>query len=276
MAVTLEALPKGHQFPLATFDLSPDWVREYTASVEDSAIPALAGYVPPLAVAALSIRTLLDSAGLPAGAIHLGQELVFKQAIGIGERLIGRARINSRGERGGWVLMGVELVVEDDAAKAVMTGRATITFPAGASAVASEASSAKSDLPNAIPQVDVLQPLTKNITQEKIDRYAVSSGDGNPLHTDPVFAATTRFGGTIAHGMLVLAYISEMMTESFGEAWLSSGTLKIRFRGAARPGDTVTASGRIVGREGNMTRCEVACRNQGRELLISGEAGVSA
>ena len=127
-----------------------------------------------------------------------------------------------------------------------------------------------------------LRAITKELTQEKINRYAKVSGDGNPLHTDPVFAAGTQFGGTIAHGMLVLAYISELTTAAFGRDWLTHGRLKVRFRGAARPGDTVTASGRVSsvgpvekGSDGlRPAVCEVECRNQNGEVLISGEASL--
>jgi len=122
---------------------------------------------------------------------------------------------------------------------------------------------------------DSLPVVTKTITQEKINRYADASGDHNLLHLDPAFAATTQFGGTIAHGILVLAYVSEMMTTAFGEAWLKGGRLKIRFRGAARPGDTVTASGRVVRVEGGETKCEVECRNQTGDVLVSGDAEVA-
>src|SRR6266542_3225267 len=92
---------------------------------------------------------------------------------------------------------------------------------------------------------DDLLAVTKIITQEKINRYADASGDHNPLHIDPEFAMRTQFGGTVAHGMLVLAYISEMMTGAFGKWWDAAG-LKVRFRGPARPGDTVTTSGRVL------------------------------
>ena len=121
-----------------------------------------------------------------------------------------------------------------------------------------------------------LGPVVKALTQAKIDRYALAGGDGNPLHTDPQFAAKTQFGGTVAHGMLVLAYLSEMLTAAFGEAWLAGGRLKVRFRAPARPGDTVTAAGRVVRSEGGCTVCEVECRNQRGEVLVSGEAEVRA
>src|SRR3989337_2739102 len=121
-----------------------------------------------------------------------------------------------------------------------------------------------------------LAPVVKEITQEKINRYAQAGGDGNPLHTDPEFADQTMFGGTIAHGMLILAYLSEMMTASFGQAWLSGGRLKVRFKAPARPGDTVSAVGHVVRAEGGRTVCAVECRNQAGETLVSGEAEVPA
>ncbi len=117
-----------------------------------------------------------------------------------------------------------------------------------------------------------LAPVVKEITQEKINRYAQAGGDGNPLHTDQEFAAKTMFGGTIAHGMLILAYLSEMMTAAFGQAWLSGGRLKVRFKAPSRPGDTVTAAGRVVRAEDGRTVCAVECRNQRDEVLVAGEA----
>ncbi len=122
---------------------------------------------------------------------------------------------------------------------------------------------------------DELPGVTRIITQDRINDYAAASGDHNPLHTDPTFAAGTQFGGTIAHGMLVLAYISEMLTAAFGKAWPASGHLKVRLRAPGRPGDSVTASGRVIRVDGPLTVCEVECRNPAGELLISGEASVT-
>jgi 3-hydroxybutyryl-CoA dehydratase len=120
-----------------------------------------------------------------------------------------------------------------------------------------------------------LPTITKAITQTKLHTYADAGGDHNPLHLDEEFAATTQFGGTIAHGLLVLAYVSEMLTAAFGEAWLSSGKLKVRFRAPARPGDTVTTFGSVVSAADGRISCEVGCRNQAGEVLIDGTAEVS-
>lgn len=121
-----------------------------------------------------------------------------------------------------------------------------------------------------------LPPVVKEITQKTIARYADASGDHNPLHVDPDFAATTQFEGPIAHGMLVLAYLSGMLTGAFGDRWLESGHLKIRFRAPARPGDTITATGTVTAVDGGFVSCDIECKNQTGETLISGQAQVSS
>ncbi|MGH9202486.1 MAG: MaoC/PaaZ C-terminal domain-containing protein [Vicinamibacterales bacterium] len=271
MPATLAALPKGHEFSLSAFDLSQAWVADYVAAVEDEAISALGDFVPPMATAALSIRALLKSAALPAGTIHLGQDLNFVNAASAGERLTVAARVASRGERRDWVLMAVELDVRGQTDASITTGRATVTFPNDAAAAlpAVESDGSRDELPGRD-----LPSVVKEITQEKINRYAAASGDYNPLHVDPAFGTRTRFGGTIAHGMLVLAYVSEMMTEAFGESWLAGGRLKARFRAPARPGDTVTTSGQLVRHESTLRTYAIACINGNGDVLISGEAEV--
>ncbi len=120
-------------------------------------------------------------------------------------------------------------------------------------------------------------PVVKQLTQEQIGRYADASGDHNPIHVDETFARSTPFQGTIAHGMLVLASISEMMAAAFGEAWLTGGKLRVRLRAPARPGDTITASARPqTARDSAMLAYAVECRNRQGELLISGTAEVPA
>ena len=118
-----------------------------------------------------------------------------------------------------------------------------------------------------------LTELRRLVTQEQINAYAEASGDYNPLHIDPEFAAKTELGGTVAHGMLILAYLSEFMTENFGENWINSGSLNARFKGAAYPGDTILVSGKVTGLEYEdnyvLVECDVFCSNQKEEPVIT-------
>jgi 3-hydroxybutyryl-CoA dehydratase len=123
-----------------------------------------------------------------------------------------------------------------------------------------------------------LPTVVRHVTQQRINLYAEASGDYNPIHVDPTFATSTPLGGTIAHGMLILAYASEMMTQAFGKSWLSGGRLSVRFKAAARPEDTITASGKIDSIESKdnipQVNCSLECRNQKGEVVIAGSAVV--
>ena len=123
-----------------------------------------------------------------------------------------------------------------------------------------------------------LPEVKRVVTQPNINLYAEASQDFNPIHIDEDFAKKTPLGGTIAHGMLILAYVSQMMGSAFGRSWLASGKLNVRFRTPARPGDTITMSGKIykIDKSEGQTyiNCEVLCRNQKGESVITGEAQV--
>ena len=125
-----------------------------------------------------------------------------------------------------------------------------------------------------------LPTIERKITQQRIERYAHAAGDFNPIHLDQEFAATTQFGGTIAHGMMVIAFISEMMTLAYGDSWALAGKLKLRLRAPSYPGDTLTAHGQVksVEEEDGQTviRCGVGVKNQDGGVVISGDASVVA
>ncbi len=132
-------------------------------------------------------------------------------------------------------------------------------------------------------QGDALPTIEKTITQTQIERYADAAGDHNPIHLNADFAVGAEFGGTtldgtIAHGMMILASISEMLTVAFGENWLTGGRLKVRFRGPVYPGETVTAYGNVKKvnnlNGANELTCAVGVRKDNGDISISGEAVV--
>lgn len=120
-----------------------------------------------------------------------------------------------------------------------------------------------------------VSPVTRTLTQPMLNAYADASGDHNPIHIDEAFAKTTPMGGTIAHGMLVLSFISEMMAGAFGPQWLATGSLDVRFRAPARPGDTVTARATAQEPKDGRLRYAVEVVSEAGEQLISGTAEVA-
>lgn len=79
--------------------------------------------------------------------------------------------------------------------------------------------------------------LVKTADQARMTAWGELSGDRNPLHVDPDYAVQTRYGGTIAHGHMVVAWIVEWLAARGPAAALSNMTLgALRFRAPVRPG----------------------------------------
>ena len=103
-------------------------VSAYVEAVGDSsASPATA---PPMAIAALSLRGVVQDLAIPGGTLHVGQELQFKRAVSPPETLDCRATLLQNSVRGDWRFLVVQLEVEDSSGRQVMEGKSTIMVPA--------------------------------------------------------------------------------------------------------------------------------------------------
>ena len=116
--------------------------------------------------------------------------------------------------------------------------------------------------------------ITKTVTDDDVVAYAEVSGDKNPVHLDDAYAAQTRFGERIAHGMLSAGFISAVLGTKLpgpGAVYLSQ-TLK--FRAPVTLGDEITATATVVNvKEGKpIFTLETVCTNQNGEKVLEGEA----
>ena len=116
--------------------------------------------------------------------------------------------------------------------------------------------------------------LTKTVTDQDVVAFAEVSGDTNPVHLSDAYAAQTRFGGRIAHGMLSAGFISAVLGTKLpgpGAVYLSQ-TLK--FRAPVKLGDEITATATVIEvKEGKpIFTLETVCTNQNGEKVLEGEA----
>lgn len=85
------------------------------------------------------------------------------------------------------------------------------------------------------------------VDQELIDRFADTTRDRMFLHVDPEKAAQTEFGGTIAHGFLLLSLLAPLRAQTPRpgvpgmRAGLNYGFDKIRFIAPVRSGKRIRA-----------------------------------
>src|SRR3954468_1725011 len=61
-------------------------------------------------------------------------------------------------------------------------------------------------LPADIAPGDRFATSGRTVTESDVVGFAALTGDSHPQHTDAVWAASSPFGGRIAHGMLVVSY----------------------------------------------------------------------
>ena len=258
---------------LGPIDATLDSVETYLRSVGDSSpIYNEAGIAPPLFSAASALGSLLKELALPPGAIHSLQEIETVTPVVIGSEVTAQALVEKPRRRAGLEFVTVVCTVESHGSIAIRS-KSTVLVPGE---VSSETRSKDGKNQNPGRIVSDLAVVSRSINQERLNAYARSSGDDNPLHLDSDFAAGTQFGGIIAHGMLTLAFISEMMAVAHGVDWLRTGSLRVRFKGAAYLGDQVETWGTLTKDQNSTLIYGVGANNIATgEELITGSAGLT-
>lgn len=85
--------------------------------------------------------------------------------------------------------------------------------------------------------------FTKTVAEADVYLFAGITGDFSPIHVDEEFCKGTRYGGRLAHGALLVGFISTVMgkmTDRLPPPGGVSYRYEVRFLGPVRLGDTVT------------------------------------
>lgn len=92
---------------------------------------------------------------------------------------------------------------------------------------------------------DALPKLVKSpVTHLQLVRYAGASGDFNPLHTDARIGEMIGTGGIIAHGMLIMGFLGQLLSDYMGPTALRK--FGVRFKGMTHLDDVITCTGTIT------------------------------
>src|ERR1051326_4666995 len=85
---------------------------------------------------------------------------------------------------------------------------------------------------------DEIPKLIKEpLTHLRLVRYAGASGDFNPFTTEPKIGEMIGTGGIIAHGMLIMGFVGQLLSDYVGPAALRK--FDVRFKGMTRLGDVI-------------------------------------
>ena len=116
--------------------------------------------------------------------------------------------------------------------------------------------------------------LSKSFSAGDVRQFSEISGDRNPVHLDAAYAAKTRFGRPIAHGMLVAGLISAVLGTELpgpGSIYLSQ---TLQFRAPVYIDDTVTAMVEVtaIRPDKPIVSLKTVCTNQSGQVVLEGEA----
>jgi 3-hydroxybutyryl-CoA dehydratase len=118
--------------------------------------------------------------------------------------------------------------------------------------------------------------FTKTVSETDVYAFAAITGDFYGVHVDEEFARTTRFGTRIAHGGLLVGFISTVMGQMAARVPPPGGVsyrYEVTFRQAVRFGDTITTELTLA--EARPERRELVfrarCANQHGETVLDGQ-----
>jgi acyl dehydratase len=114
--------------------------------------------------------------------------------------------------------------------------------------------------------------FAKTVGESDVYLFAGITGDLDPNHVDEEYCRTTPFGHRIAHGALIVGYMSTtstMVLQGFEGTVVSLGYDRIRLVKPVFIGDTVTVEYEIVAvdEERRRTTANVEVRNQHGEVV---------
>lgn len=123
--------------------------------------------------------------------------------------------------------------------------------------------------------------LQRHVSEAAVNAFAEVSGDHSPNHVDETDMAASTYKGRIAHGALLIAYMSACSTEIVErvpdvrrtETPVSLGYDRIRFLKPVFIGDDLTLryAVREVDPARRRTRSDITINNQRGELVCVGE-----
>jgi 3-hydroxybutyryl-CoA dehydratase len=116
--------------------------------------------------------------------------------------------------------------------------------------------------------------FSKTVGESDIYLFAGITGDLSPNHVNAEYMKATRYGRIIAHGVLIVGYMSTCSTkiiEQVDRPAVSLGYDRVRFLKPVFVGDTVTVTYRVDHQDANAQRtvAEVTATNQHGEVVAT-------
>ncbi len=200
------------------------------------AIPTY-GTVPPFELFMSGLMTLDGLDISLAQVLHGEQELVIHGAIPTSGKVMQRGKIIDIYDKGSGALVVLEVVSTlERTGDLLFTNRSAI-FVRGEGGFGGERGPAAGNQPPGREPDHVVASPT--LPQQAL-LYRLASGDRNPLHADPGFAAFAGYEKPILHGLCTFGVVGKaVLDHALGSETSRFKSFRARFRGHVFPGETI-------------------------------------
>jgi acyl dehydratase len=230
---------------------------------------------PPSILGNICMRFVDWIAPVPPGTLHAKQDVQTSAALRLDRHPMVYGKFVEKYERRGRRWAVFEARFRDETGLIIGHGRTTIAFPERVATGDDPAVAEKKH----VARTGELKAITRALTQDQITAFSEDSYNAQndrSIHVHPVIAKERGYDKTVAQGMMVADYISEMMTGVFAKQWFEYAGLSLAFLKPVLCDDTVTVDGRLkeVLEEGAVVRkvFEVWAENQRGETVAAGTA----
>ncbi|HEX3033232.1 MAG TPA: MaoC family dehydratase [Bacillota bacterium] len=112
----------------------------------------------------------------------------------------------------------------------------------------------------------------KTITETDVVMFAGLTGDFNPIHIDAIYASHEPFGRRIAHGMLTLSLLTNVLGNKFPGLGTVLLDVQCRFKAPVYIGDTIEVQLTVIEKldARGWVRMDARFTNQDGKEVISG------
>jgi acyl dehydratase len=231
------------------------------------AVPAY-GTIPPFSMM-MSLGTL-DGLDIDlARILHGDQKLTIHAPIPTSGTVTQSGKVVGIFDKGRGALIVIEVVsVLEKTGEALVTNRSGI-YVRGEGGFGGESGPVPS---NVAPDRDPDQVVVTVTLPQQALLYRMASGDKNPLHADPGFAAFAGFERPILHGLCTYGVVLKAVVESaLGGRPEAVASWEARFTGHVFPGETLITR---VWEEGGAYIVEAETRERGKIVLANARVTV--
>jgi acyl dehydratase len=212
------------------------------------------------------------------GNLHAKQEWELFHPIMVGDQVTTRSLISDRYVKRGRDYVVNEVTYFGPEGRLLMRGRTHQSFLMDESAPETALEKERTKTAHrfeigAGPFIETLPPLPRTVTVEMSQKF---SGPSKNYHTDRELARQLGFPDIVVQGMLSVCFLSELLTERFGEGWYCGGRMAVNLVNVLWPDEPLACHAAVTDLtpEGTRRRAhlEVWCEKDDGAKTIVGTA----